>query len=145
MTLGEAMRWWDLDEVIAIEGAVFGRGAWTMEQFYGELAAVGRWLRLVRSDDGRIAGYVDVAVSGRDADLMTVAVAPWARGRGIGTEMLGAALVHARTHAATTMFLEVRADNPARRLYEGVGFEAIDQRRGYYPDGADAVVMRARL
>ena len=41
------------------------------------------------------------------------------------------------------MFLEVRADNPvARSLYDSLGFDEIGIRKGYYPGGVDAVVMR---
>jgi hypothetical protein len=41
--------------------------------------------------------------------------------------------------------LEVRADNAgAIALYERFGFERISVRRGYYPGGVDAWVMRLR-
>lgn len=139
------MRWWQLDQVIAIESDLFGSSAWTREQFYAELAADGRWLQVSRDHSGAIQGYVDVAINDRQSDLMTIAVKRSAQGTGLGTELLQAAMAHAASVGAQHMFLEVRADNPARHLYEALGFTAIDLRRRYYSDGTDAVIMRIRL
>lgn len=140
----QPLRWWHLDEVLIIENDLFGSTAWSREQFYAELATPGRWLRVARDPDGTL-GYVDVAVNGRDADLMTIAVAADAQGRGIGAGMLDAALAHARQAGAHHLLLEVRADNPARTLYASRGFAVLDVRRGYYGEGIDAVVMRRML
>lgn len=136
------MRWWHLREVIPLENAIFGATAWSLEQFYAELAADNRWLQVV-VDDGRVVGYVDVAVQGRDADLMTIAVSPDARGRGIGASMLVEALRSAAQLGAHHMFLEVASNNPAQQMYAAHGFATIDRRPAYYSDGADAVIMRA--
>jgi ribosomal-protein-alanine N-acetyltransferase len=44
------------------------------------------------------------------------------------------------------MLLEVRSDNaPALALYERFGFMRISQRPKYYPDGGDALILRASL
>ena len=58
------------------------------------------------------------------------------------TEMMS----KARTDGATHMLLEVRTDNaPALALYERFGFMRISQRPRYYPDGGDALILRASL
>jgi ribosomal-protein-alanine acetyltransferase len=139
------MRWWHLESIASLEAEAFGPTAWSIEQFCGELAADGRWLRVALDDAGAVLGYVDVAVGGRDADLMTIVVAPAAAGRGLGARLLDEALTAAVAAGADQMFLEVRADNPAQRLYERAGFAQIDLRRGYYGPGEDAVVMRRAL
>jgi GNAT superfamily N-acetyltransferase len=55
---------------------------------------------------------------------LAVAVRPDAIGRGVGTRMLSRLLSAARaTHPG--MVLSVRADNPARRLYERLGFVTV--------------------
>lgn len=140
------MRWWHLEAVAELERQIFGPSAWSLEQFYGELAAEGRWLQVVLCSApgrcGEVAGYVDVALSGRDADLMTIAVAPMARRGGVGGQLLDLALAAATAAGADRMLLEVRAGNPAEALYRSRGFEAIDRRRDYYGDGGDALVMR---
>jgi ribosomal-protein-alanine N-acetyltransferase len=44
------------------------------------------------------------------------------------------------------VFLEVAAKNMAARgLYEGLGFVRVGERRAYYGDGGDAVVLRLGL
>jgi ribosomal-protein-alanine N-acetyltransferase len=44
------------------------------------------------------------------------------------------------------MFLEVAERNgAARALYAAAGFAAAGRRRRYYPDGADALVLRRSL
>jgi len=146
MTALSPMRWWHLDEVLAIESVEFGPAAWTREQYYAELAAEDRWLQVARMGSGdAIVGYVDVSVIGRVADLMTIVVAAQHRGVGVGAVLLDAALAHARGAGAQQMLLEVRSDNPAANLYRSRGFEVLDVRRRYYADGADALIMRVTL
>lgn len=140
----QPLRWWHLDAVMAIEQATFGDTAWSLEQFYGELAAPGRWLQGLFDSQG-LHGYVDVGVAGSDADLMTVAIRESLRGAGWGGRLVASGMAHAQAAGATAMFCEVRSDNPAARLYERLGFVAIDRRRDYYRRGIDAIVMRCRL
>jgi ribosomal-protein-alanine N-acetyltransferase len=60
--------------------------------------------------------------------------------------LLDALVAEAARQGATSVLLEVRADNPAAiRLYERTGFERIAVRRRYYqPGDIDAHVMRLR-
>ncbi len=71
---------------------------------------------------------------------------PGAQGRGIGGVLLGALVGRAAREGATSVLLEVRADNAtAIALYERHGFERIAVRRRYYqPEDVDAHVMRLR-
>jgi ribosomal protein S18 acetylase RimI-like enzyme len=76
------------------------------------------WLRLmVGSNQGY--GYVD----DRTPEL-SVAVLPEYRGQGLGTQLLERLLQQARTQYPAVS-LSVSMDNPARRLYEHLGFEAV--------------------
>ncbi len=52
-----------------------------------------------------------------------VAVRPEARGYGVGTKLLETVTEEAKKMGCSKITLEVREDNPARRLYEKVGFE----------------------
>jgi len=73
------------------------------------------------------------------ARLYSIAVAPDARGHGLGARLLDAAEGIAVARGAGTLRLEVRARNrAARRLYESRGYKRIGIERGYYEDGADA-------
>ncbi len=89
------------------------------------------------------------AVAG-EAELLTLAVAPQARRRGIGAKLVQRFLYQARLRSAQTAFLEVAATNtPAIALYQTLGFARSGLRRAYYTmPGAppiDAVVMARTL
>ncbi|HEY4077691.1 MAG TPA: GNAT family N-acetyltransferase [Rhizomicrobium sp.] len=93
------------------------------------------------SDDG----FVLARVAGGEAEILTLAVAPAARGKGLGRALLTAAIDRARALDAQTMFLEVGADNPAAlALYAGLGFTKVGDRKAYY-NGRDALVLRLPL
>lgn len=81
-------RWWHVAELVDLEGELFPTDPWTVEMFVAELAADGRSLQVALDDRGRVRGYVDVAVSGRDAESMTIAVAAAKAGRGWGGTLL---------------------------------------------------------
>ncbi|MBC7639842.1 MAG: ribosomal protein S18-alanine N-acetyltransferase [Rhodoferax sp.] len=140
------MRWWDVQTLAALERELFTADAWTAETWWAELAQAPRWYCAVELPErpGEPAGYAGAAVNGPDADVMTVAVAPWAQGRGLGGQLLSALVVAVAERGAARLVLEVRADNVvAQRLYARHGFERIAVRRGYY-DGVDAWIMRRR-
>jgi ribosomal protein S18 acetylase RimI-like enzyme len=78
------------------------------------------WYRLFPADD---PGYGFVAA---DVPELSIAVAPGARGRGIGTQLLDALVDAARAAGHPAVSLSVEPENPARRLYERAGFLRID-------------------
>ena len=101
---------------------------------------------LVEGDAWFILGR---AVAG-EAELLTLAVAPEARRRGLGRKLVARFLYQARLRGAETAFLEVAADNAAAiGLYARAGFAQTGVRRGYYrrPEGAavDALTMARPL
>lgn len=138
----------DLDAVMAIETSVFANDAWSRDGMSGELAARDTWYVVAVPDDDRdhVVGYAGILAGYRtgDADVQTVAVAPEARGRGLGRTLVTELVAHARRRGAREVFLEVRADNPvAQGLYRSLGFEEVGVRPRYYmPDGVDALMMR---
>jgi ribosomal-protein-alanine N-acetyltransferase len=55
-------------------------------------------------------------------------------------------MAEAKLRGASGCFLEVRSINTAAvELYGSLGFEACGERKGYYRDGCDALVMRHSL
>ncbi len=141
------LRWWDVEAVQALDAALFGPTAWTAAAFWSELAAgPTRWYVVAEDETRALAGYAGLLVPGPDADVQTIAVAPAARGRGVGTLLLRARTAHAARSGATSLLLEVRADNAAAiALYTKEGFERISVRRRYYqPGDVDAWIMRRR-
>lgn len=118
---------------------------WSEADFAGFTADPLAFL-LVEGDAGFLLGR---AVAG-EAEVLTLAVAPENRRRGLGRKLLARFIYQAQLRGAAQAFLEVSAENPAAiALYESSGFAVSGRRRGYYamPDGArsDAVVMARDL
>lgn len=91
-------------------------------------------------------GFALIRTIAGEAELLTLAVAPQQRRRGLGRAILLQTIEAARSRGADHMFLEVVADNLAAiRLYETTGFTRTGQRPNYYrkPDGnrINAVLM----
>ena len=131
----------DLLDVLRIERDSFPQ-PWPYDAFEGFVGESGF---LVAVDDG-VVGYVvgDVTPNfGRDiGHIKDLAVAPKARGRGVGRTLLERGLTTLALAGATVVKLEVRESNdPARSLYRDVGFEPLRRVGRYYDDGEDALVM----
>jgi ribosomal-protein-alanine acetyltransferase len=95
--------------------------------------------------DPSLLGYAGLLApkGGGQGDVQTIAVAPAARGMGLGRGLMHALITESRRRGVAELFLEVRADNPiARSLYRSLGFEEIGVRPRYYRHGIDAVLMR---
>lgn len=95
-------------------------------------------------------GFGVIRVTVEEAELLTLAVAPRDQGQGLGRVLLKGLMATARDAGATSMFLEVAADNaPALALYGKLGFAEAGRRPKYYrhPDGSrqDALLMQADL
>lgn len=93
------------------------------------------------------AGGMLIARTAADqAEVLTLAVLPTLRRQQLGRALLRAAMTEARQRGAATMTLEVAVGNvAARALYQHAGFVQVGRRRRYYADGADALVLQARL
>lgn len=91
-------------------------------------------------------GMVLMRVAADQSEIITLAVIPEARRRGVGRGLLQTALQAARAAGANEMFLEVSSENqPALALYVAAGFLSVGRRRQYYRDGTDALVLRRVL
>lgn len=95
-------------------------------------------------------GFILIRTVAGEAEILTLAVRPCARRRGVGAELLARGVVLALAGGAGRLFLEVAEDNvAARALYARAGFTEAGRRRGYYArtDGpaADALVLALDL
>ena len=72
--------------------------------------------------DGEPAGRLYVHRGPSDIRIMDIALAPAFRGRGIGTSLLRA-LMEEAAESGRRLSIHVEMNNPARSLYERLGFE----------------------
>lgn len=113
---------------------------------------------LVAQAGGKVAGYVMCRVERilskferfrvkKAGHVISIAVLPEYRGRGIATALLKKAMNALRSeYGCDEVFLEVRVSNlQAISLYEKLGFSKVDVVKRYYVDGEDAYVMARKL
>lgn len=139
------MHWSDIAGIAVLEGEVFPGEAWDERSWWAELAQRPRRHYVVLQDDGAagpLLGYAGLDFGPDVADVMTIAVAPSARGAGHGRTLLRHLLEVAGAAGLTRVMLEVRADNDAAlALYRDHGFTVLRVRPRYYPGGGDALVL----
>ena len=126
--------------------------SWTAPDIARLMEIMGGFAFLAEDDDedGGLVGFLLARAIGGEAEVLTLAVAPWARRRGVAAALVEAAAEAAAVGGAGALFLEVATDNAAAiALYEGRGFEQAGLRRGYYRRGAgpaaDALILRRTL
>jgi len=142
----------DLDRAAALHAESFGplgERTWTRQDL-AELVVLPGVAGLLLQVDGDDAGLAVCRIAADEAELLTIAVRPAHRRKGLARQLLAAVIDHVRNAGARTLFLEVGVDNPAARsLYEAQGFCAVGERRAYYQRGheppADGIVMRLTL
>jgi len=76
----------------------------------------------VVEEHGRPIGRLYTLCSAGDMRIMDIGLMPEARGRGLGGALLDAVLRQAPTLGASKISIHVEQNNPARRLYERLGF-----------------------
>ncbi len=81
-----------------------------------------------------------------EVQVLSLAVDPPWRRRGVGRQLLDDYLSELRGEGVRRVTLEVRASNrPAQELYRALGMSWEGQRRRYYGDGEDALLYGALL
>jgi ribosomal-protein-alanine acetyltransferase len=137
----------DLVSAIAIEKAVYGKTAWSVDQFKDEFAKAPKSAQYLAAEiEGQLIAYAGIFYVADVADIHTLTVVADHRRKGIGRELLKRLIDWARVKKAQAIMLEMRLGNDAARpLYESFGFIEISKRENYYGPGLTAVVMRKEL
>lgn len=129
----------DLDSVVTIMNSAFDPAfgeAWTLAQCAGILPLTGVKLAIAEDEDRQPLGFSLHRTVADEAELLLIAVVREARNRGIGQRLLDRFISDAHHAHAHKVHLEVRENNPARAMYEAMGFRAVGRRKNYY-SGAD--------
>ena len=101
-------------------------------------------LWLVAVDGERVAGYVGSQSVLGQTDMMNIAVHPDDRRRGIAERLVAELIEKLTEKGSGSLMLEVRVSNePAKALYEKLGFKQVGLRPRYYTKPReDALILR---
>lgn len=117
------------------EAAFYGGEVWSAASFIDLLSMQGSEV-VIALIDNIPAGFILSRTVLDETEILTLAVHPHFRRRGVGRSLVQAILPKGQ------VFLEVAVcNNPAAALYEACGFVKAGLRRGYYRDGSDAQVL----
>jgi ribosomal-protein-alanine N-acetyltransferase len=134
----------DAAVIARLHAASFGRG-WEEDEVHRLLldSAVVAHRAMVRRT---MVGFIISRMAADEAEILSVAIAPARRGRGLSRPLLDFHLRSLAGLGARTVFLEVDEHNiPACRLYDGAAFREVGRRQGYYQGGATALLLRRDL
>lgn len=136
----------DLSAVVRNECASFTT-PWSRSTFVALLSRPEVLFRVVEDEDENVLGHGILWHVLDEAELANLAVAPGARGQGLGGRLLDVLLAEAALRGVVQVFLEVRESNAAAlHLYRERGFEPVGVRHDYYTSPReDARVMRIDL
>jgi ribosomal-protein-alanine N-acetyltransferase len=132
----------DCDVLADLHAAAFRRG-WSGAEFEALLVQPGvhALLALYRNTFGwrAPAGFILYRLAADEAEVLSVAVIPDCRRRGIGRLLLEEAMRHLYREGARQIHLEVEDANAAAiGLYQSLEFRESGRRAGYYAQGRTA-------
>jgi [ribosomal protein S18]-alanine N-acetyltransferase len=138
----------DLPALADLDAVVFGPECYNRIVFRQLHEICGGLLRVAVVDNGQIAGYsVGALRTGtRDAWVLSVAVLPAFRQRGIARRLTLDLISQLASLGTESVWLTVAPDNtPARRLYFSLGFSVAGFEPDYFGPGQAREVMRLTL
>ena len=110
--------------------------------------------RTVGEPEGPVLGFNIIRRAEDEAEILSIAVDPKGRGRGVGESLMREAILRLRADRIAKLLLEVDgANDSAVHLYKKLGFVTVGDRPGYYSQTDDdgqvqrssALVMRLDL
>ncbi|WP_237152708.1 ribosomal protein S18-alanine N-acetyltransferase [Oryzibacter oryziterrae] len=149
----EAAKMADADDLAEIHASSFHKG-WAAAEIESLLSD--SRVRAVVAKRGspfgsrRPVGFALIRAAGDEAEVLTIAVHPRQRGKGLGRKLMEDAMRRLYFDRIGAVFLEVDEGNvPALALYRRLGFQEVGRRKNYYATGvgttSNALVMRADL
>lgn len=142
MSLGPSSCSDDIDRIMEVMTGAFAPEfgeAWNRRQVSDSLLLTGTAYCLIGAE-GSIDPEPEEATAGfaltrsifDEEELLLFAVLPQYRGNGLGAALLTEVIARARQRGIRRLFLEMRRNNPAGKLYTGFGFQTVGVRPGYY-------------
>jgi ribosomal-protein-alanine N-acetyltransferase len=138
----------DAARLAQLHAASFHRG-WGEGEFEAMLSERNTLVHRLRQGR-KVIGFAVSRLAADEAEILSIAIDPAQRGRGLSRHLLLTHLGHLAGSGVRSIFLEVEENNrPARRLYERAGFGVVGRRERYYqqPGGEqlNALLMKRDL
>lgn len=135
-----------LDALEDLERRCFSR-PWSRAGLEAELQSNTARFLVCETEKSVVAGYVGSHLVCGEGYVDNVAVSPDFRRQGVARLLLRSLSEICKRERAEFLTLEVRESNqPARRLYEGLGFQEAGRRRGFYTQPTeDALLLTKRF
>ena len=141
----------NLSDVMRVMEAAFPKTygeSWNHHQCRSMLAMPSAKLLIARQKD-TICGFVISRQAADEEELLMIAVSPECQKHGVGYVLLEQMFLIAREDDVSNIFLEMRANNPAEKLYAKFGFREIGLRKAYYTgpnmEKFDAITYKAAV
>lgn len=127
------------------ELAFTGGECWSEDVFTSLLHMPGSeaWIALYKDEPAGmiVLRHCPVENGAVETEIVTLAVKPEKRRRGIARKILLAVMGYVRDKRGT-VFLEVSIrNNIAKEFYASLGFKLVGYRKNYYADGSDANIL----
>ena len=137
----------DLPVFVSLDKELFPYSPWSTSQYKEEFSSPTRHFVVAVDAEQNIVGYAGVFAPGAaEADVLTVGVIPFQRGKGIAKALMALITDWAKEQGSIAMMLEVKVDNAeAIGLYQSLGYSQLNIRKDYFGAGLDALVMRLEL
>ena len=134
----------DVDRILQIEAASFGRDAWEHALFLEALKECPA-LFLVAKLRRTLVGYSITCIDRGQAELVSIGVFPQARRQGVGEALMRFTRQALNRRRIGVWRLMVRAENEeAIRFYRRLGFRRMRTVKNYYGSGHDGWRMEMR-
>ncbi|MEO1039000.1 MAG: ribosomal protein S18-alanine N-acetyltransferase [Pseudomonadota bacterium] len=128
----------------AIHADAFERG-WQEDEFF-KLLSLPTCQGALAAQGTIPVGFILTQQVMESAEILTLAVEPAYRRRGVAGQLVREAERQTRAAGARRMMLEVSRRNAAAlALYDAAGYAEAGLRKAYYPDGADALILAKSL
>lgn len=103
-----------------------------------------RYIVAIQNDE--IVGFAGVLINIDSAEIMNIVVRKDKRNQGIGFKLLQGLIMCSLSSNCINITLEVNEKNtPAIELYKKSGFEKVGQRKRYYNNEDDAILMTKKI
>ena len=134
----------DVRKIVQLYDGEFADG-WS-QKMLEDAFFTGRFLALGVKNEENLVGVITCSTTLYDADIESVFVKKEFRKQGLASKLIQGIERALIDKNIEKIFLEVRLSNlPAQNLYAKQGFNKISERKSYYNDGEDAVIMAKEL